>query len=89
MAIKCNPASIRRPQSERSTHCRFIVLLVDDLDERRDWTGLTVQIDEQPENIKEMIYKTGVSFLEPRKSYYSSASGQKMVEKTNILIHTG
>ena len=86
MAIKCNPASIRRPQSERSTHCRFIVLLVDDL---RDWTGLTVQIDEQPENIKEMIYKTGVSFLEPRKSYYSSASGQKMVEKTNILIHTG
>ena len=86
MAIKCNPASIRRPQSERSTHCRFIVLLVDDL---RDWTGLTVQIDEQPENIKEMIYKTGVSFLEPRKSYYSSASLQKMVEKTNILIHTG
>ena len=86
MAIKCNPASIRRPQSERSTHCRFIVLLVDDL---RDWTGLTVQIDEQPENIKEMIYKTGVSFLEPRKSYYSSASRQKMVEKTNILIHTG
>ena len=86
MAIKCNPASIRRPQSERSTHCRFIVLLVDDL---RDWTGLTVQIDEQPENIKEMIYKTGVSFLEPRKSYYSSASQQKMVGKTNILIHTG
>ena len=86
MAIKCNPASIRRPQSERSSHCRFIVLLVDDL---RDWTGLTVQIDEQPENIKEMIYKTGVSFLEPRKSYYSSASQQKMVEKTNILIHTG
>ena len=86
MAIKCNPASIRRPQSERSTHCRFIVLLVDDL---RDWTGLTVQIDEQPENIKEMIYKTGVSFLEPRKSYYSSASQQKMVKKTNILIHTG
>ena len=84
MAIKCNPASIRRPQSERSTHCRFSG--VGD----EDWTGgLTVQIDEQPENIKEMIYKTGVSFLEPRKSYYSSASQQKMVEKTNILIHTG
>ena len=82
MAIKCNPASIRRPQSERSTHCRLFV--DDDVD-----TGLTVQIDEQPENIKEMIYKTGVSFLEPRKSYYSSALLQKMVEKTTILIHTG
>ena len=56
MAIKCNPASIRRPQSERSTHCRFSG--VGD----EDWTGgLTVQIDEQPENIKEMIYKTGLS----------------------------
>ena len=57
MANKCKPASLRRPQSDKSTHCRFNVKGIEDV----CVSGLTVQIDEQPENIKEMIYKTGVS----------------------------
>ena len=47
-------------------------------------SGLTVQIDEQPENIKEMIYKTAVSWTEPRNPSFAFYRQQKMVAKLTL-----